>query len=166
MEEMEARRIVDSYADMILRISSGYVKSRSEAQDICQTVFLKYLTAGKEFDSYQDEKAWIIRITINECKNVLKSAFFRRTVGLEELGDIKDEAITDMGIIEVVDKLPRNYRLSIYLYYYEGYSQKEIADFLGKSESVISAYLSRGRKKLKKMIKEEYKELCNEWKFD
>lgn len=61
MEEMEARRIVDSYADMILRISSAYVKSRREAQDICQTVFLKYLTAGKEFDSYQDEKAWIIR---------------------------------------------------------------------------------------------------------
>lgn len=60
MEEMEARWIVDSYADMILRISSAYVKSRSEAQDICQTVFLKYLTAGKEFDSYQDEKAWII----------------------------------------------------------------------------------------------------------
>ncbi|WP_022761720.1 RNA polymerase sigma factor [Butyrivibrio sp. AD3002] len=93
MEEMEARRIVDNYADMILRISSGYVKSRSEAQDICQTVFLKYITAGKEFASHQDEKAWIIRITINECKNVLKSAFFRRTVGLEELGDIKDEAI-------------------------------------------------------------------------
>ena len=57
MEEMEARRIVDSYADMILRISSGYVKSRSEAQDICQTVFLKYITAGKEFASHQDEKA-------------------------------------------------------------------------------------------------------------
>ena len=166
MEEMEARRIVDSYADMILRISLGYVKSLSEAQDVCQTVFLKYLTSGKEFDSLQDEKAWIIRVTINECKNILKSAFSRKTVGLEEVGDIKDETATDMGIIEVVDKLPRNYRLCIYLYYYEGYSQKEIADFLGKSESVIAAYLSRGRKKLKKMIKEEYKEICNEWKYD
>ena len=79
MDEFHARRLVDLYADTILRISYSYLKQTCDAEDICQTVFLKYLTNDCTFDSIDHEKAWIIRTTINACKDYLKSAHFRRT---------------------------------------------------------------------------------------
>ena len=152
MEEKEARRLVESYTDMIMRIGTNYLKSMTEAEDICQAVLVKYITSNPQFDSLEHEKAWVIRTTINMCKNELKSAFFRKTITLEESGDLKADTAPDLGITEEVMKLPRNYRISIYLFYYEGYSSKEIADFLGKKESAVNMYLSRGRKKLRLSI--------------
>ena len=84
MDEFQARRLVNTYADTILRISYQYLKQTCDAEDICQTVFLKYLTSNPEFDSIEHEKAWIIRTTVNACKDYLKSSFFRRTVALDE----------------------------------------------------------------------------------
>ena len=152
MDEKEARRLVENYTDMIMRIGTNYLKSTTDAEDICQAVLVKYITAHPRFESPVHEKAWIIRTTINMCKNELKSAFFRKTTSLEEAGDIKTETAPDLGIMEEVMKLPVNYRISIYLFYYEGYSSKEIANLLGKKESAINMYLSRGRKKLKLSI--------------
>lgn len=152
MEEKEARRLVESYSDMILRIGANYLGSRTDAEDICQAVFVKYIATDPRFDSIDHEKAWLIRTTINMCKNELKSAFFRKTTTLDEAIEIRTASEPDLGIIDKVKRLPRNYRISIYLYYYEGYSVREIAHFLGKSESVVNVYLSRGRKKLKLSI--------------
>ena len=152
MEEKEARRLVESYTDMIMRIGTNYLKSMTEAEDICQAVLVKYITSNPQFESLEHEKAWVIRTTINMCKNELKSAFFRKTIPLEESGDLKADTAPDLGITEEVMKLPRNYRISIYLFYYEGYSSKEIANFLGKKESAVNMYLSRGRKKLRLSI--------------
>lgn len=155
MEEFQARRLVEAYADMILRISYQYLKQTCDAEDICQTVFLKYFTGNCQFDSAEHEKAWIIRTTINACKDHMKSAFFRRTVPLEEAAAMAAPQIPDSGILEAVRTLPRNYRISIYLYYYEGYSAREIGDILGKSEGTVVQYLSRGRKKLKQLLTQE-----------
>ena len=152
MEEKEARRLVESYTDMIMRIGTNYLKSTTDAEDICQAVLVKYITSDPQFDSLEHEKAWVIRTTINMCKNELKSAFFRKTTALEEADDVKAITPPDLGITEEVMKLPRNYRISIYLFYYEGYSAKEIAELLEKRESAINMYLSRGRKKLKLSI--------------
>ena len=133
MEEFQVRRLVEAYADMILRISYQYLKQTCDAEDICQTVFLKYITGNCQFDSAEHEKAWIIRTTINACKDHVKSAFFRRTVPLEEAAAMAAPQIPDPGILEAVRTLPRNYRISIYLYYYEGYSAREIGNIMGKS---------------------------------
>jgi len=86
------------------------------------------------------------------CKNELKSAFFRKTTSLDEATEIRAASDQDCGILDEIKRLPRNYRISIYLYYYEGYSVREIAHILGKNESVVNVYLSRGRKKLKLSI--------------
>ncbi len=155
MDEREARRLVENYADMILRISTNYLKSTCEAEDVCQTVFLKFMTSAPEFESPEHEKAWVIRTAINVCKNELKSAFFRRTTGIDDVAELTAPEDPDPGVMEEVMKLPANYRISIYLYYYEGYSAAEIADVLGKKESAVMAYLSRGRKKLKLAFAEE-----------
>lgn len=159
MDEFQAKRLVDLYSDMILRISYQYLKQTCDAEDICQTVFLKYLTGGCGFDSIEHEKAWIIRTTINACKDHLKSAFFRRTVSLEDAGDIAAPQVPNTEILDALKALPEHYRISIYLYYYEEYSAREIGRILGKSETTITQYLSRGRRKLRAYLEEGGREI-------
>lgn len=155
MNEFQAKRLIDLYADLILRISYSYLKQTCDAEDICQTVFLKYLTTEPKFDSIEHEKAWIIRTAINACKDHLKSAFFRRTAPLEEAAAMAAPAVPDSEILDALNTLPKNYRVSLYLFYYEEYSAKEIAEVLGRSEATINQYLSRGRRKLRTYLTEE-----------
>lgn len=102
MDEFQARRLVEAYADMILRISYQYLKQACDAEDICQTVFLKYLSGHCKFDSIEHEKAWIIRTTINTCKDHVKSAFFRRTVPLEEASGMTAPVPPDTDLLHAM----------------------------------------------------------------
>ena len=160
MDEFQAKRLVNLYADMILRISYQYLKQTCDAEDICQTVFLKYLTANMTFDSMEHEKAWIIRTTINACKDHLKSAWFRRTAPLDDAAQVAAPAVPDSWLLDALKGLPENYRLSLYLYYYEEYSAREIAQVMGVSESAVGQYLARGRRKLRTIITEEERRIA------
>ena len=155
MDDFQAKRLVNLYADMILRISYQYLKQTCDAEDICQTVFLKYLTSNMTFESIEHEKAWIIRTTINACKDHLKSAFFRRTIALDDAAQIAAPAVPDSWLLDAMKGLPEKYRLSLYLYYYEEYSAREIAQVMGVRESAVGQYLARGRRKLRTIITEE-----------
>lgn len=155
MDGREVKRLVDQYADMILRISYSYLKQTCDAEDICQTVFLKLLTNELTFASQAHEKAWIIRATINACKDHVKSAFFRRSVSLEAAAGVAAPQAPDAGILEALKSLPEKYRVPIYLYYYEEYTAREIAQILGKSEGSINQYLSRGRRMLRTTLEKE-----------
>jgi len=155
MDEFQAKRLVNLYADMILRISYQYLKQTCDAEDICQTVFLKYISANMAFDSVDHEKAWIIRTTINACKDHLKSAWFRRTAALDDAAQIAAPEVPDTWLLEAMKGLPEKYRISLYLYYYEEYSAREIADVMGVSESAVGQYLTRGRRKLRTIITDE-----------
>ena len=142
MDEVQARRLVNLYSDTILRISYQYLKQTCDAEDICQTVFLKYITADLSFDSPEHEKAWIIRTAINACKDHVKSAFFRRTVALEDASQIPAPAVPDTWLLDAMKHLPETYRVSLYLYYYEEYSAREIAQLMGVKEAAINQYLT------------------------
>lgn len=155
IDEIQARRLVNLYSDMILRISYQYLKQTCDAEDICQTVFLKYMTGNLSFDSAAHEKAWIIRTTINACKDYLKSAFFRRTVSLETASAIAAPEVPESWLLDAMKGLPEKYRICLYLYYYEEYSAREIAEIMGVSESAVGQYLSRGRRKLRTFITDE-----------
>ena len=155
MDEFQARRLVNLYADMMLRISYQYLKQTCDAEDICQTVFLKYLSNEPEFDSIDHEKAWFIRATINTCKDHLKTAFFRRTAPLEDAAHIAAPQPLENELLGALKSLPEKYRISIYLYYYEEYSAKEIGKVLDKSETTVNQYLSRGRRKLRSILSDE-----------
>lgn len=157
-ERAEVERLVHTYSDLILRLSYTYLKSTQDAEDICQNVFLKLLTSGKSFESPAHEKAWIIRMTANACKDVLRSAARRRTVGLELVADAAAPEAPHDEVLEAVMALPEKYREAIYLYYYEGYAVREIAEMLGRSEATINAHLSRGRGKLRDALGGEYHE--------
>ena len=160
MDEFQAKRLVNLYADMILRISYQYLKQTCDAEDICQTVFLKYLTANLAFDSIEHEKAWIIRTTINACKDHLKSAWFRRTAPLEDAAAVAAPAVPDSWLLDAMKGLPEKYRISLYLYYYEEYSAREIAEMMGVKEAAVNQYLTRGRRKLRTILTEEERRIA------
>lgn len=157
-DKAEAERLVYTYSDLILRLSYTYLKSTHDAEDICQTVFLKLLTSGQTFDSPAHEKAWIIRTTANACKDALRSTFRRRTVALEAAASTAAPEAPDSAVLEAVMELPENYREAVYLHYFEGYSVREIAGLLGRSEAAVTAHLSRGRHKLRTTLGGEYYE--------
>ena len=158
LDRAEAERLVNTYSDLILRLSYTYLKNTQDAEDICQTVFLKLLTSGQTFDSPAHEKAWIIRATANACKDTMRNAFRRRTVALEAVAETPAPMAPENDVLEAVMALPENYREAVYLYYYEGYSVREIAGLLGRSEAAVTAHLSRGRHKLRTTLGGEYYE--------
>ena len=137
---------------MILRISFMYLKQTCDAEDICQDIFLKLLSGEYTFDSPAHEKSWIIRTTINACKDHLRTAFWKRSQTIDAILEIPAPNAPGSELLDLVMCLPRNYRVCIYLHYYEGYQVKEIAAMYGKSENAISTYLRRGRQKLRQML--------------
>lgn len=147
----EAERLVQTYSDLILRLSYTYLKTTQDAEDICQTVFLKLLTTPQSFASAAHERAWIIRATINACKDELR-AFRRRSVGLDAVAEMPAPPMPDKEILEAVMSLPQKNRETIYLHYYEGYTIREIAALLNRSPSAVTAQLERGRKKLRVIL--------------
>ena len=156
MDEREVRRIVTEYSDMIKKITYNYLQNTYDCEDICQTVFMKYLTGKIVFDSREHEKAWMIRTAINACHDLKKTAFFRKTVSLDEAAEKEAPKTDDPQLLEEISKLPVNYRTAIYLHYYEGYNTEENADIMGKRKTAVSKYLQRGRKILKDTLEEEY----------
>ncbi|MBQ9058061.1 MAG: sigma-70 family RNA polymerase sigma factor [Atopobiaceae bacterium] len=155
-----ASYLVDTYADTILRLSYSYLQSTADAEDITQDILLKLLTAHTEFVSQEHEKAWIIRSTINACKDLLKSARYSRVQALDERLELVDETAefdtAQFDVLAAVESLPSTYRSSIYLRYYEGYSSKEIATLTRQSVTAVDKQISRGRKILKHQLEGEY----------
>ena len=146
--------LIEKYSDMLIRISYSYMKNLSDAEDITQDVFIKFLEKGPEFENTEHEKAWLLRIAINLSKDKLKSAYFKNTAPLE--GDFIDANQKDDEIIQAVLSLPLKYRSIVLLYYYEDYSISEISNILNIKESTIGSQLSRGRKLLKSILKEDF----------
>ena len=155
LSRQEAERLVETYSDLVLRLSYTYLKSREDAKDICQTVFLKLLEKPRVFDSPEHEKAWIIRTAANACKDVLKSHWRRTRADLQEADGMACPQAEEGSLLAAVELLPPKYRAVIYLYYYEGYAAKEIAKMLGEHPATISTQLSRGRSRLRTLLEQE-----------
>ena len=134
-------------------------------KDICQTVFMKYLSGNIVFQTKTHEKAWMIRTTINACHDLRKNAFFKRTVSLDDAAEAVAPDMPSSDLLDEIKKLPVNYRISIYLHYYEGYSVKEIAALMNKKESAVSKYLSRGKQQLRNSLTRDNDELCKAGEF-
>ncbi len=146
--EAELTRAMEMHADTVKRICVLYLKNHADTEDIFQTVFLKYTLSPTAFESPEHEKAWLIRVTINACKDLLRSFFRRRTVPLQEAAELPvEEAHSE--VLEAVLALPESYRSVIYLHYYEQYTAPQIADILGKNTNTVYTLLTRGRDRLR-----------------
>lgn len=153
--EQEANRAVELYADTVRRICMVHLKSLSDTEDIFQTVFLKYILSSAVFESPEHEKAWIIRVTVNACKDFLKGFFRSHTVSFEELLE-EPETLNDDNrqVLEAVLSLPPKYKDVVYLHYYEGYSAGEIGRILGKNVNTVYTLLTRSKGLLREKLGE------------
>ena len=151
-KRMKAEEIVREHADMIYRIALQNVKNPDDASDIFQEVCLSLLTKNAPLSDDVHIKNWLIRVTINKCKNFRKSLWQNKIEPIEnhlELASHQGESV-----MEEIYSLPKNYRNVIYLYYYEEYTIGEIASILGKSQNTVNSQLQRARKKLKKILED------------
>ena len=151
--EYEIQTAIDRHADTVRRLCMIHLKNYADTEDIFQTVFLKYALYDKEFETIEHEKAWFIRVTINACKDLLKSFFRKTSVPLDTLIDVPvtmDDS--KRNLLQAVLDLPERYRKVIYLYYYEGYSADEIAGLLKMNVNTVYTHLTRGKNKLKEQL--------------
>ena len=138
--------VVDKYGNMVYRLAISYLKNTHDAQDIVQEVFIKYYNNEGKIQSEEHLKSWLLRVTINLCKNKLMLFWHKNVCSIDE---IKEQAYSDNYEDNTVLE-------AVHLYYYENYKTPEIAKILGKGESTVRSLLSRGREKLKVILKEEY----------
>ena len=150
--KQQAERLTNTYADAILRLSYAYLKNTQDAQDVCQTVFVRLLTEPREFESGEHERAYILRMAANACKDLLKSPWRRRTCDLEACAQVPAPETSDGSVLAAVNQLPAHYRSVIYLFYYEGYQASEIGEILGVPTATIHTRLARGRARLRELL--------------
>lgn len=149
--------IYDKYKNTVYRTAFAYCRNTADAEDITQEVFIKHFQRDKEFSDEQAEKAWLIRVTANRCKDLFKSFRYKNcTVPLDEVNLIY-ETPEESVVYHAVMELPAKYRLVIHLYYYEEYSVNEIGGIIGKSETAVQTQLYRARNLLRKALGKELK---------
>ena len=151
--EREMAEAIQRYGDTVRRLCMVHLKNYADTEDIFQTVFLKYALTSVSFDGDEHEKAWLIRVTLNACKDLLKSIFRSRTVSLEELMEQPAQLSADhREVLEAVLSLPEKYRDVVYLHYYESYTAPEIAKLLGKNVNTVYTLLTRAKQLLREKL--------------
>ena len=161
LESRSFDELYDAYATDVLRVAYFYLADRHKAEDVCQDVFVKLYTHADTIAPGR-EKAWLLRVTVNSCRDLWRSAWLRRVVlgaPTLELIPAQDETIEKREekeeLMRAVQKLPDTFRETVLLHYYQGLGISEIAQMLGLPEGTISSRLSRARKKLEVLLKEE-----------
>lgn len=148
-KEKLAQRLVESYSDQLLRLAYSVLNSVPDAQDVCQEVLLKRLEYTGDFESLEHERAWLIRVTVNACKNLRRSPWRTRTVGLDTVAEQTAFQPEPGGILEEIQRLSPKDREVLVLYYYMGYDTNEIGVLLGIRADAVRARMSRARRKLR-----------------
>lgn len=156
MDHETFTRTAAAYKDRLFAIAFHFCKNKADAEDILQTVLLKYYRSETAFQSEEHLRNWLIRVTINEAKRLLISPWRKRTAPLEEYAAAIFPMQEESDLFLAVMALPQKYRIVIHLYYYEEYSVREIAQLLDIKETTIQTRLMRARKKLKETLQEAW----------
>ena len=154
---MSAEEIVQLYSDLVYKIAYRYVGNYADAEDVYSETFLNYFKADRSFESEEHRKAWLIRVTINCAKDLLR----QRTCEVElneELDAAEETAEPEelMTLQQAIDDLPPPQRRAVVLFYLEGLSIREIAETMNRSEGTVKSDLSRARKRMNRFIEDAY----------
>jgi len=144
VDQQEIRAIYARQVDTVYRVCYTYMGNATDTEDAVQDVFLKLIRSGQRFNDQEHEKAWLIRVAANHCKDLLKAASRKNSpldAAPEPVAPVEELDTT----LEVVNSLEPKYREVIYLYYYEGYSSAEIARMLGQPASTVRNNLHDAR---------------------
>lgn len=150
-----AARMLDQYGNGIMRLAYSYLHNMSDAEDILQDTLIQYIKHQPYFATPSKEKAWLFTVAANLSKNKIKYNQLRETDELQD--NLIQEEREDLSLVwAAVKDLPPKYREAIHLFYYEGYSVKEIARILHRNESTVRSDLRRGRERLRTILEEAY----------
>ena len=156
--------IVSKYGDTVYRLAFSITKNKADAEDVTQDVFVKFIENRHKIKNDAHLKAWLIRVTVNHCRDLFALYWNKNTTGLDSITENKasyrDSSELDDIIVkeecaelkEAVESLPVKYRVVVHLYYYEDYSVKEIANTLKLSSGTVKWQLSRARQLLKERL--------------
>lgn len=150
MEKAEIAKLYDTYAQDVFRLALSYLYNCQDAEDVCHSVFLTLVE--KDITLYPgSEKAWLLKCAANACKDQLRSFWKQNREALQDNMVFTDDR--DRELWAVVGTLPPKYRAVVHLYYYEGYSQEEIAKILGVTRTAVQTRMQRARQSLEKELK-------------
>ena len=154
--EAEIAAVYDRHANMLYRVAMSHLNNSEDAQDAVQDVFARYISAAPAFPNEEQEKAWLIRVTVNRSLDILRQKKVRSYVPLEDAGEIAAEAEEDglHSLLHTLTHLPEKHRNAIVLHHLEGFSVEKTAELLGISVSAVKMRLSRGREALKELLQE------------
>lgn len=151
----DIRSVVDEYANMLFKICIVILCNEYDAQEAVQETFIRYMTKAPKFNGAEHEKAWLITVSTNICKDMRRFKTRHQHLNIDDLYDYyKTEE--NSTILESVMRLPRDYKIAIMLFYIEGYSVEEISHITSSSVSAVKKRLQRAREKLKIDYEKEY----------
>lgn len=145
----------EKYADLLYRVAYSYLKNADDAEDAVHDAFIKYMHHLFAFRDESHERAWLIRVTVNRCKDLLKQPLHASLEEAEELAAPQAESVVQQAL-SAVEEL---YRIPIILHYLEGFDVRETAMILNCSESAVKMRLLRGRATLKTIIEKENRDV-------
>ena len=155
MDEQELTRLVEKFSGTIYRAAFCCLRNSADADDVTQDAFLALYTSDVDFTGDEHIKAWLIRVAVNRCRNLLRSFRRRVAVPLDEAGDIPADPERHDSLLPVVMKLKPKYRVALYMFYYEDMPVKQIADILGEKPTTVTTRLARARQQLKQLLEKE-----------
>ena len=152
-EDIEA--VISKYGNMLYRMCVLMLKNESDAEDVVQETMIKYYQKSPVFRDDEHEKAWLIKVAANKCRDLLRFRVRHPHVEDDFLEKLSCDS-SDSGIIEALTSLPEKFRLVMTLYYIEDYRVEDIAKIIDKTSSAVKMRLHKGRKLLEKIYREEY----------
>ena len=156
MTEETFERVARTYGDMLYRVAYHALKNRADAEDVTQTVLLKLYQQGDRFESEEHRKHWLLRVSVNESRKLLRSFWRRVSVPLDDWRELEAPEHGERAeLLEAVMALDPKYRLAIYLYYYEGLTVAETAAAMRANPSTVQTWLLRARARLRSALDEK-----------
>ena len=147
--------VINRYGDILYRLCLLMLKNESDAEDAIQETMIRYFQNAPVFEDTEHEKAWLIRVATNKCRDLLRFRARHPQVSEEFLSGFSCGSV-DTGILEALTALPEKYRLVLTLYYIEGYRIEEIAKIINRTVSAVKMRLQKGRKLLEEIYRKEY----------
>lgn len=152
---VDVRRVMELYTPLVYRLAYARTGSHSDAEDICQEVFLTLARKNPEFEQEENRRAWLIRATVNRANSLWRTPWKRRVVLNDDSVKQHAEIPRDPMLADALAELPGEDRMLLQLYYFEGFKTDEIAVMLGKKPGAVRTRLMRARNKLKLKLEEE-----------
>lgn len=154
-KKREIEEVLNKYGDLIFRTCLILLGNTEDAQDAVQDTMIKYIRKAPKFQDENHEKAWLLKVSSNRCKDILRYRMNHSKFDVEILEQFSDES-EDTGILEALMQIPEKYRLVLTLYYVDEYKIEEIAEIINRTASAVKMRLKKGRELLRKKYGEEY----------